>query len=154
MLSGISRDYGVKLALENGPESFAGVSSVLKIIREFDPDSLGFCLDLGHANLEPRMNPVKAIEKGGKRLANLHVSDNSGKIDEHNPTGQGKIAWDKVARALSIPREMKKESQSPFSEILFTFELADAARGQPRTLERFKPILMKSLAFFRKFLPA
>ena len=149
-LTEISRDYGVKLALENGPESFAGVSPVLKIIREFDPESLGFCLDLGHANLEQGMNPVKAIEKGGFRLANLHVSDNSGKIDEHNPPGQGKIAWDKVTNTLSALANPKKELTNTSPRILFTFEIADPDRGQPRTLERFCPVIKKSWDFFRK----
>jgi len=152
-LTEISRDYGVKLALENSPESYAGVSSVLKIVREFDPETLGFCLDLGHANLEPGMNPVEAIEKGGSRLANLHVSDNSGKIDEHNLPGQGKIAWDKVTKKLGTPFPLEEKTVNPSRPVLFTFELADPDRGQPRTMERFDPVVKKSRAFFEKFFP-
>lgn len=152
-LTQISRDYGVKLALENGPESFTGVSPVLKIVREFDPETLGFCLDLGHANLEPGLNPVEAIEKGGSRLANLHVSDNSGKIDEHNLPGQGKIDWDKVTKKLRALSHHEERKMNPSHPVLFTFELADPDRGQPRTLERFDLVVKKSRAFFEKFFP-
>jgi sugar phosphate isomerase/epimerase len=148
----ISRDYGVKLALENGPDSYGGVSSALEIIQEFDPESLGFCLDLGHANLEPGMNPARAIKRIGLRLANLHVSDNYGKTDEHNPPGQGNIAWDKVGKklgALSQP----EVSTGPPPQLTFTFELADHDRGQPLTLERFDPVIIKARAFYNKYFP-
>ncbi|MCX5859080.1 MAG: sugar phosphate isomerase/epimerase [Proteobacteria bacterium] len=148
----ISRDYGVKLALENGPDSYGGVSSALGIIQEFDPESLGFCLDLGHANLEPGMNPARAIKRIGLRLANLHVSDNYGKTDEHNPPGQGNIAWKKVGKnlgALSHP----EVSTGSAPQLTFTFELADHDRGQPQTLERFDPVVKKARAFFNKFFP-
>ncbi|MDD5224272.1 MAG: sugar phosphate isomerase/epimerase [bacterium] len=151
-LIGISRDYGVRLALENGPDSFGGVSSALGIIQEFDPESLGFCLDLGHANIEPGMNPVRAIKRAGLRLANLHVSDNYGKIDEHNPPGQGNIAWNKVGKNLGALSHPETPTGSA-SQLTFTFELADHDRGQPRTLERFDPVVKKSRTFFNKYFP-
>ena len=148
----ISRDYGVRLALENGPESYGGVSSALGIIQEFDPESLGFCLDLGHANLEPEMNPAQAIKRIGLRLANLHVSDNYGKNDEHNPPGQGNIAWDKVGKSLGSFSNPEL-SMNSFAQLPFTFELADPDRGQHRTVERFDPVVKKARAFFHQLFP-
>lgn len=58
-------------------------------------------LDIGHANVMTKENiSLKFIKLFKKKIGHIHVSDNSGKEDDHLPLGCGKIKFDKIFSAL------------------------------------------------------
>lgn len=64
--------------------------------------SLGFHLDLGHANLTdggPNRLP-EFLKRYGRRLRHVHFSDNRGRGDDHLPLGVGTIDWVDSIRRL------------------------------------------------------
>jgi sugar phosphate isomerase/epimerase len=70
------------------------------ILNRF-PD-LMLTLDTGHANIDARgaQRTLDFIEKFGSRIGHLHISDNSGKRDDHLPIGSGVIDFLKIIHAL------------------------------------------------------
>ena len=57
------------------------------------------CLDVGHSNLID-LSPAEAVRKLKDKLEVLHVSDNNGILDQHNPIGMGIIDWKDLAKSL------------------------------------------------------
>jgi len=99
-----AKALGLILCVENmfpnvGP--FVEPDDFTPIFHAF-PD-LKLVLDIGHANLGDKSGRrgIRFIEQFGDRLEHLHVSDNSGYLDEHLPLGLGNIGFRAVARALS-----------------------------------------------------
>ena len=58
-------------------------------------DGQGFALDVGHANLNGCLPGFL-----GKTLAHVHLHDNDGKTDSHDPVGKGTIDFQPVKRAV------------------------------------------------------
>ncbi|MDD1669521.1 MAG: sugar phosphate isomerase/epimerase [Methanomicrobiales archaeon] len=58
-------------------------------------DGQGFALDVGHANLNGCLPGFL-----GERLAHVHLHDNDGKTDSHDPVGTGAIDFRPVLRAV------------------------------------------------------
>lgn len=97
------RQLGITLCVENmfpraGP--FAEPDDLDAVFRSF-PD-FKFVLDTGHANIGDNTGRrvLDFIERHHQRLEHLHLSDNSGYVDEHLPLGYGTIGFKAVARAL------------------------------------------------------
>jgi len=106
-LAEYARDLNVKIALENlhehGVKRFGSTVSDLKIIiKDVGSDSVGICLDTGHANMIHRkgFSPEMEIGRAGKDLISLHLHDNDGLEDRHWPIGRGTIDWHKVLEVL------------------------------------------------------
>ena len=114
-----ARDRGIKIAIENefDPRSSlrAGkgrcmvvpcrvgctISELMEIISDVDPDTLGICLDFGHANLQrPLFGLADAISEAGSHLIATHIHDNEGLRDDHLLPLMGNIEWDAAIRAL------------------------------------------------------
>ena len=95
-------DYSVKsnikLALENTPNPYSTTEKILDIIRTCGSDSVGMCLDIGHANVLE--DPARAIRTASKHIFSIHASDNDGTEDAHLSPLQGNIKWDEVKKAL------------------------------------------------------
>ena len=88
-LSAFARPLGVRLLLEN-LQNAPTIPVHLKHILEVGHfDTLGVCLDLGHANITVGVSD--AIEALGDRIASVHVHDNHGVKDEHLWPGSGAI---------------------------------------------------------------
>jgi len=84
-------DRGVVVDLENVDETPAELRPALEAAPE-----LRFCLDVGHAHLDQRVDGGRAyLGALGDRLGLVHASDNHGGHgkagDEHLPFGQGTI---------------------------------------------------------------
>ncbi|RMH57249.1 MAG: sugar phosphate isomerase/epimerase [Candidatus Hydrogenedentota bacterium] len=64
--------------------------------------SLGFHLDVGHANLTPDGTNATSqfLFRYGSRLRHIHFSDNRGRTDDHMPLGVGSVPWDDIVREL------------------------------------------------------
>ncbi len=87
----------VKLCLETGR------LSILKQIGE-KFESIWYCLDTGYANLDREFGFKKYVDELGERVAHLHLNDNYGHADDHQPPGmRGGIArknWEYLLSAL------------------------------------------------------
>ena len=89
-----ARSVGVTLAMENmfstRPEQLLRICETLDCVA---------CWDTGHAHIrtEKQGEDIRAI---GDRLRVLHIHDNYGTVDNHNPPYFGNIDWQEVVRAL------------------------------------------------------
>jgi len=89
-----ARTLGVTICLENMmPRNILGVVPVFfdEIFNEFPLVKL--TLDTGHANIgdDEQMRLNTFLRSHGKRLGHVHISDNHGLRDDHNPVGGGII---------------------------------------------------------------
>jgi sugar phosphate isomerase/epimerase len=70
----------VRLCLETGP-----LQTVKRVGQRFD--SLRYCLDTGHANLDPMFSFKQYVDELAPKIAHLHLTDNYGQDDDHEPPG-------------------------------------------------------------------
>lgn len=114
-----SVDLGIPLCVEN---MFPRVGPYVEpddfdcIFQAF-PD-LKLVLDTGHANIgDPSGRRVLAfITRFADRLEHLHVSDNSGQMDEHLPLGRGCFDFESLALALRQVKYDKTVTMEIFGE--------------------------------------
>jgi len=77
------------------------ISELMEVINAVDPDTLGICLDFGHANLQrPLFALADAISEAGRHLIATHIHDNEGMRDDHMFPLMGNIEWDAAINAL------------------------------------------------------
>ena len=100
-LSLFAKTNGSMLLLENTEEN----TETLKNIFEKIPP-IGFCLDVGHANLFSKTNrSAKMIQTFIGLLKHVHLHDNVGgfslECDLHLPIGAGNINFERVLRKLT-----------------------------------------------------
>jgi len=70
----------VKMVLETGH-----LALVKKVGRKFG--SLSFCLDTGFANVDPQFGFRKYVDELCERVTHIHLTDNYGQSDDHEPPG-------------------------------------------------------------------
>ena len=100
-LNDIAKQYGIKLAIENvgyNGTSLFTQEEYIHFVEGMD-DNIGYLIDTGHANIN-KWNIPEVIEKTKDRLIALHIHDNYGDTDEHNPIGQGNIEWENIIKAI------------------------------------------------------
>src|SRR5579875_818234 len=113
-LKAFASPLGVQLLLENLTNPVATPEHLVEIVRVGHFDKVGFCLDIGHANLaedtrENHNEPAKtgidlafdAFTSIPGRLLELHLHDNGGSKDEHCWPGEGKIEWSSAAARIA-----------------------------------------------------
>lgn len=94
-----ARARGVRIAIENlRPGSF---DTIEKILSRYGSDYVGLCYDSGHGNLEICSDGLDHLEKLNDRLISMHLSDNDGTDDQHNPLFSGKVDWARLARIIA-----------------------------------------------------
>jgi sugar phosphate isomerase/epimerase len=109
-LKAFAGPLGMQLLLENLNNAVATPEHLVEIVRVGHLSTVGYCLDLGHAFLEPGVaetshSPAKsgielAFEAFGDKLVQIHVHDNAGVRDEHLWPGDGKIDFGLVSAKL------------------------------------------------------
>ena len=88
----------IQLCLETGP---------LTILKQIGKklDSIRYCLDVGYANLDREFGFKQYVEQLAPKVGHLHLSDNYGREDDHQPPGlQGGIPrenWDHLLNTLN-----------------------------------------------------
>lgn len=89
--------YNIRLAVENYREQ----SSVqrLDFYLERYPEMMGFCLDIGHANLVA--GETEEMRAYGEPLCALHLHDNDGSDDHHQPPYFGTVDWSALFQWLA-----------------------------------------------------
>ena len=90
---------GITIALENVMEP--GPEMLVEIVRQVDDPRLGVCLDVGHANTTvSKTPPLDWIAPVSPWLRHVHIHNNFGEWDLHNPLGEGNIPMEQVRDAL------------------------------------------------------
>ena len=97
-LGAFARPLGVRVLVENLLSEPTTPEHLIMILDLGHLDSIGVCLDLGHAHITVGVR--EAITAFGDRIASLHVHDNQGMKDEHLWPGDGTIDWNAVREAL------------------------------------------------------
>jgi sugar phosphate isomerase/epimerase len=94
----MAEDNNVKLCVENGP-----LPTLKEVKEKFE--SIWYCFDTGYANLNPQLNFRQCVDELAPRIAHLHLTDNYGQTDDHEPPGlNGGIPrenWDYLINTLS-----------------------------------------------------
>jgi sugar phosphate isomerase/epimerase len=89
----------VKLCVETGP-----LPTMLSVGDRFK--SLRYCLDTGYANIDSSYSFEQYVDALAPRVAHLHLTDNYGQTDDHEPPGlHGGIPrenWDYLLQALEM----------------------------------------------------
>lgn len=76
----IADEHGVSICIETG-----SLPVMLQIGEKFD--SIKYCLDTGYAYLDPKAKFAEYVDELGPRTTYLHLTDNYGKLDDHEPPG-------------------------------------------------------------------
>jgi sugar phosphate isomerase/epimerase len=135
-LKAFAHPLGVKILLENLQNEVTTPEHLLEIVRVGHFDSVGFCLDVGHAHLaapEDHTGINAAFELLAGRIAQLHLHDNHGAKDEHLWPGSGTIDWANVAKhvaalkpevrgVLEISHDLGESSESVTSKAQAFFD--------------------------------
>ena len=89
-----ARERNVRIAAENG-----NFEAIGKLLSEYDPEFLGLCYDCGHGNMTP--DGLDNLETYKDRLISVHLHDNDGGGDLHNPLFSGTMDWRRLARIMA-----------------------------------------------------
>ena len=93
----MAEENGVKLCLETGR-----LPLLKKVGEKFE--SVRYCLDIGYANLDAEYSFKEYVDDLAPRVSHLHLTDNYGQTDDHEPPGlQGGISrenWDYLLKVL------------------------------------------------------
>lgn len=94
----LAEQNNVKLCVETG-----SLTTIKQLGEKFP--SIYYCLDIGYANLDPTFGFRRYVDDLAPRVAHLHLTDNYGQTDDHEPPGlRGGIPrenWDYLLNALS-----------------------------------------------------
>jgi sugar phosphate isomerase/epimerase len=90
---------GVRIAVENmGHRSPYGINILSWFFERYPTEFVGWCFDCGHANVAGNAKQLQAAF--GDRLIALHLHDNHGQKDEHQPPFYGTIDWPSTMRFI------------------------------------------------------
>jgi sugar phosphate isomerase/epimerase len=98
-----SMELSVTLCLENMFPRYLSFVEPEDFRTVFDTfPELKLTLDTGHANIDDtgKDRCLRFIELFGPRLGHIHMSDNGGKKDDHQPVGQGTVPFARIIQAL------------------------------------------------------
>lgn len=123
--------WGIKIALENTLPGKTGdsMTEILEIVRKFNSNSLGICLDTGHCNITSSLynhnGVIDSLKEIRDYLCHLHVHDNFGKNDDHCLPFEGNINWKEFVRVLKeieykgvFMLEIRKSADNDNQEVL------------------------------------
>ncbi len=99
-LSVFARQRGVEVLLENITNRFSGAEQLNYFLKETHLD-LGYCFDVGHANMSEGV--AAAFEMMKDRIRSTHIHDNDGKSDSHLfpfLSAGGSVDWDETMKLL------------------------------------------------------
>ena len=97
-LGAFAHPLGVRPLVENLTGDPTTPEHLMQILTTSHLDSIGVCLDLGHAHFTSGI--PEAIATLGARIVQVHVHDNHGLKDEHLFPGDGTIDWPATVASL------------------------------------------------------
>lgn len=89
--------HGLRLIVENIVGAYESVAAFQHFLAA-DP-RIGWHYDIGHAQVRGNRSHEYLTAFGG-RLAHVHLSDNSGRSDDHLPLGVGRLDWKRLVRQV------------------------------------------------------
>ncbi len=89
-----AQEHHIRIAIENGD-----LNEIGKILSEYDPGYVGLCYDSGHGNMTG--DGLDDLERLKDRLISVHLHDNDGTKDQHNPLFSGTVDWLRLARIIA-----------------------------------------------------
>jgi sugar phosphate isomerase/epimerase len=98
-LGAFAHPLGVRPLVENLTGDPTTPPHLIEILAIGHLDSIGVCLDLGHAHMT--VGVAQAIGTFGARIVQVHAHDNHCQKDEHLWPGDGTIDWPAAAAALN-----------------------------------------------------
>lgn len=128
-LGAFGKPLGVRLLVENLLNEAATPERLITILEMGHLDSVGVCLDLGHAHVNGGVR--QAIAALGSRIASVHVHDNHGTRDEHLWPGEGTIDWAQTAQ------ELKALGGAPAAVLEINSNLYDARTASAKIEQAF-----------------
>jgi sugar phosphate isomerase/epimerase len=97
-----AHNRGVQVVLENIQNELSTASRLVQF-QQFTHLDVGFCLDMGHANMNEGVEPAFQVMNGSGRIRSTHIHDNNGKEDAHlfpMLAKGGTIEWRRVMDLL------------------------------------------------------
>ncbi len=100
-LADYAEELGVTVLVENmlDAKPWTSVDKLAELVSEIGSRRLRICLDTGHLVVN-NVQPSEALKRHRDKIAVVHVSDNNGVEDEHNPPGTGVVDWVAVKQEL------------------------------------------------------
>ena len=71
-----------------------------ELLARYPADRLGICYDSGHANANGNKQ-IGSLDRNKGRLIALHLDDNDGTGDQHQPPYYATVDWDRLARIIA-----------------------------------------------------
>jgi sugar phosphate isomerase/epimerase len=115
-------DLGIVLAIENCHRF--DTPSLEYYFARYPPEFVGFCFDSGHAHVNGNLDDLLGFRD---RLRALHLHDNWGKEDDHQPPFSGTVDWEQVMRWIGSAGYAKP----------INFEIVHKSRFFEDSMERF-----------------
>ncbi len=107
---------GMVIALENGFSVVDNPEAMLRYMRRYAGENVGFCLDVGHLNIVAKRNRFsfyRYLEALLPYIVVCHLHDNDGSEDAHRLPGDGNIDWKKLLPLLrTAPRLQSLQDES------------------------------------------
>jgi len=127
-LGAFAHPLGVRLLVENLTSEPTTPEHLVTILDLGHLNSVGVCLDLGHAHIT--VGIAEAIATLGPRIATLHVHDNHAVKDEHLWPGDGNIDWPAAIGAI------KTLATPPAAVLEIHYNLGDNVQILPERIEK------------------
>jgi len=86
-----AEELGVMISLENVYEQTPDM--IVALLDSLSSRNVGFCLDVGHQNAFSSTPLAEWLKVLGLRLGEVHLHDNNGRGDDHEPIGSGSVAF-------------------------------------------------------------
>ena len=147
-LKAFAHPLGVKVLLENLHNEVATPEHLMEVLRVGHFNTVGVCLDVGHAHLSDE-GIAGAFEVLKGRISELHLHDNhgfdaaisNGSRDEHLWPGSGAIDWAAVAKLaaelpanvpgiLEIAHELEETAESVIEKAKTAFGSLEASAAK------------------------
>ncbi|MBV8817654.1 MAG: sugar phosphate isomerase/epimerase [Acidobacteriaceae bacterium] len=137
-LSIFAHQRGVQILIENIPNALSSAERLMLFIKQTHLRA-GFCLDVGHANLNEGV--PEAFETMKDRIRSTHIHDNDGKTDQHLfpfLAQGGTIDWNNTMKLLRsrpdqypLLLELKESPQhpNPLAAVTQIFEKLESLDG-------------------------
>ena len=97
-LTKMAEEMAVAIHLENVYEQTPEI--ILTLLEKISSEHLGFCLDVGHMNVFGEVPLAEWLDALGPYLKEVHLHDNDGRSDAHQPIGSGTVPFEELFQYL------------------------------------------------------
>ncbi len=137
----LAQKYGIRIAVENMWMDSFGI--IAQLMKEYSPDYLGITYDSGHGNGGENPQGLNFMEQLKDRLYALHLHDNDGSGDQHQPPFMGNVDWTRMAKIIATGGYDKNSPVSFEMSMRNTpfFDVARSEERQPQTDDAIRTFL-------------